>query len=599
MLKAKMEKSDNVAKGRIRFWFFICASLVLSVSLFCFNFSALIRDKKETQFKDPYILGFSPQKPHLLLSDTDLDVSHLTTWDDDLSSVNRSGVRETGTRSIHSDKSGVKDIDDLPIVEDGSELITSHANGEKAGRINKPNEESRVTAVESSSREDTSLELDPCKDKYVYVYDLPSNFNSDILKNCKAISLWINMCHYLTNMGLGPRLGGSQGVFTVKGWFATDQFALDVVFHNRMKQYKCLTKNSSMAAAIFVPFYAGLDVSPYLWGYNTSMRDSSALELVKWLAARPEWKVWDGRDHFLVAGRITWDLRRTTDEDKDWGSNLMELSEAKNMTMLVIESSPWHGNDVAIPYPTYFHPSTDNQVFEWQNRMRRLRKRYLFSFAGAPRPKLTGSIRNHIIKQCQASKKRCKLLECNRGGDKCHHPSNVMKMFQSSTFCLQPPGDSYTRRSTFDSILAGCIPVFFHPGSAYVQYLWHLPRDFSKYSVLIPEDEVRKGKTDIESRLRSISAMQVKAMREEVIRLIPRVIYADPRSRLETIEDAFDIAVEGVIERVKKAKREMLEARPYDNDANEEANNWKHEFFGTTEKHEWDHFFSKKIVNSL
>ncbi|KAK9126968.1 hypothetical protein Scep_015814 [Stephania cephalantha] len=466
-------------------------------------------------------------------------------------------------------------------------------NGDK-----QPNEENREAAVERSSREHTSFELDPCKDKYVYVYDLPSKFNSDILKNCKAISLWIDMCHYLTNMGLGPRLGGSQGVFTSNGWFATDQFALDVVFHNRMKQYKCLTKNSSVAAAIFVPFYAGLDVSPYLWGYNTSMRDSSALELVKWLAARPEWKVWGGRDHFLVAGRITWDLRRTTDEDKDWGSNLMELSEAKNMTMLVIESSPWHGNDVAIPYPTYFHPSTDNQVFEWQNRMRRQRKRYLFSFAGAPRPKLTGSIRDHIIKQCQASRKRCKLLDCNRGGDKCHHPSNVMKMFQSSTFCLQPPGDSYTRRSTFDSILAGCIPVFFHPGSAYVQYLWHLPHDFSKYSVLIPEDEVRKGKTDIESRLRSISAKQVKAMREEVIRLIPRVVYADPRSSLETIEDAFDIAVEGVIERVKKAKREMLEARPYDNDANADAN-WKHEFFGTTEKHEWDHFFSKKNVNSF
>uniref|UniRef100_A0A0E0ED15 Uncharacterized protein n=1 Tax=Oryza meridionalis TaxID=40149 RepID=A0A0E0ED15_9ORYZ len=37
--------------------------------------------------------------------------------------------------------------------------------------------------------------------------------------------------------------------------------------------------------------------------------------------------------------------------------------------------------------------------------------------------------------------------------------------------------DSYTRKSTFDSMLAGCISVFLHPASAYNQYTWHLPRD--------------------------------------------------------------------------------------------------------------------------
>ncbi|KAK9280091.1 hypothetical protein L1049_013776 [Liquidambar formosana] len=159
------------------------------------------------------------------------------------------------------------------------------------------------------------------------------------------------------------------------------------------------------------------------------------------------------------------------------------------MTMLVIESSPWNNNDFAIPYPTYFHPSSDNEMFQWQNRMRRLKRRYLFSFAGAPRPNLQDSIRGEIINQCQASRRKCKLLECN--SNKCHKPVNVMKMFQSSVFCLQPPGDSYTRRSAFDSILAGCIPVFFHPGSAYVQYLWHLPKNYKKYSVFIPSNHVK------------------------------------------------------------------------------------------------------------
>ncbi|RVW65821.1 putative xyloglucan galactosyltransferase GT11 [Vitis vinifera] len=231
------------------------------------------------------------------------------------------------------------------------------------------------------------------------------------------------------------------------------------------------------------------------------------------------------------------------------------------MTLLTIESSPWHRNDFAVPYPTYFHPSNDNEVFQWQNRMRRQRRRFLFSFAGAPRPNLPDSIRNQIIDQCSASRRKCKLLECGLVGSKCHTPVNVMKMFQSSVFCLQPPGDSYTRRSVFDSILAGCIPVFFHPGSAYVQYLWHLPKNYTKYSVFIPGNSIKSGNASIEKILHRIPREEVVAMREEVIRLISKVIYANPKSRLETLEDAFDIAVKAVLERVETVRRDMREGR--------------------------------------
>ncbi|XP_008222853.1 PREDICTED: probable xyloglucan galactosyltransferase GT14 [Prunus mume] len=108
---------------------------------------------------------------------------------------------------------------------------------------------------------------------------------------------------------------------------------------------------------------------------------------------------------------------------------------------------------------------------------------------------------------------------------------------------LQPPGDSHTRRSTFDSFLAGCIPVFFHPATAYTQYLWHLPENHTKNSVFIPVKEVEDLKEGIiEKTLLGISMHEELAMRDEVIRLIPNLVYADPRSRLET-EDAFDLAV--------------------------------------------------------
>ncbi|KAG6490057.1 xyloglucan galactosyltransferase KATAMARI1 homolog [Zingiber officinale] len=435
---------------------------------------------------------------------------------------------------------------------------------------------------------------DPCGGRYVYVHDLPPRFNDDMVRDCRKLSLWMDMCKFTTNAGLGPPLENAEGVFSDTGWYATSQFAVDVIFNNRMKQYECLTNDSSLAAAIFVPFYAGFDISRYLWGHNTSARDASSLDLVEWLMKRPEWSVMGGRDHFLVAGRITWDFRRQTDSDSDWGSKLLLLPAAKNMSMLVVESSPWNANDFAIPYPTYFHPANDADVFAWQDRMRKLERKHLFSFAGAPRPGSPNSIRGQIIEQCRSSK-ACKLLECGLGESKCRSPSSIMQMFQTSLFCLQPQGDSYTRRSAFDSIVAGCIPVFFHPGSAYVQYTWHLPRNFSAYSVFIPEDDIRKRNASIEERLKQVHPDDVKAMREQVISLIPRVVYADPQSKLKTLKDAFDVAVQAMIDKVMKLKRDVTDRRE-DKDF-VEKNSWKYALLEGEQRavgeHEWDPFFSE------
>ncbi|XP_058095027.1 xyloglucan galactosyltransferase MUR3 [Magnolia sinica] len=435
---------------------------------------------------------------------------------------------------------------------------------------------------------------DPCGGRYIYVHDLPPEFNDEMLRECKSLSIWTNMCKFTSNAGLGPPLENVKGVFSNTGWYATNQFAVDVIFSNRMKQYECLTRDSTIAAAVFVPFYAGLDISRYLWGHNTSVRDAASLALVDWLVKRPEWNVMGGKDHFLVAGRITWDFRRLTDSESDWGNKLLFLPAAKNMSMLVVESSPWNGNDFGIPYPTYFHPAKDSEVLLWQDRMRKLDRPWLFSFAGAPRPDNPKSIRGQIIDQCKKSKVG-KLLECDFGESKCHSPSSIMQMFQSSLFCLQPQGDSYTRRSAFDSMLAGCIPVFFHPGSAYTQYTWHLPRNYSTYSVFIPEDDIRKRNVSIEERLSQISPEEVKIMREVVISLIPRLVYADPRSKLETLEDAFDVAVQAIIDKVTKLRKDIIEGRNDDDFV--EENSWKYALLEegqrTVGPHEWDPFFSK------
>ncbi|KAJ8768175.1 hypothetical protein K2173_021115 [Erythroxylum novogranatense] len=432
---------------------------------------------------------------------------------------------------------------------------------------------------------------DPCTGRYVYVHDLPSRFNRDILSDCKSLVEWYDMCPYVKNMGLGPQVKNHGKVLMGKSWFSTNQFLLEVIFHNRMKSYECLTEDSSMASAIFVPVYAGLDIGRYLWNYSTSVRDSLALDLVEWLREKPEWKrVW-GRDHFFVAGRISWDFHRLSNKEFDWGSKLMTLPESMNLTMLSIEATSW-SNEFAIPYPAYFHPSTEAQVLQWQKRMRRRKRRYLFSFAGAPRPNMgKSSVRAEIIRQCLASGSHCKLLDCNSSERKCENPEEVIKVFQDSIFCLQPPGDSYTRRSTFDSILAGCIPVFFHPASAYAQYTWYFPKNYTAYSVFMTEKSIKQGNLSISRTLQHrVSKREVSAMREEIISLIPKLLYANPKSKLDNLEDAFDIAVNGVLKRVEEVRRVIKEGRDPSVGFAEE-NSWKLKLSGIGSEQEWDQFF--------
>lgn len=398
--------------------------------------------------------------------------------------------------------------------------------------------------------------LDHCLGKYIYMYNLPSRFNEDLLKKCHTLNRWENICPHLSNLGLGLQIikESDKGALSNENWFATNQFSLELIFHNIMKYYRCLTNDSSLASAVYVPYYAGLDIGSYLWGgFNVSVRDESPEKLIEWLAQRPEWKKLDGKDHFLVGGRVGFDFRRKSDENEDWGSKFMFLPGASNMSILLIESCGFYDNEFAIPYPTYFHPKNDDEILNWQNKVRKMKRNYMFTFTGAPRPNLTSSIRNELIKQCESSP-NCKLANCNKKRN-CSDPVYVMDVFMNSVFCLQPPGDSYTRRSIFDSILAGCIPVFFHPQSAYKQYLWHFPKNTSSYSIFIPEIDVKEKRVKIDIKLLSVSTKEVLAMREEVIKLIPKIIYRYPSSRLETHEDAFDVAIKGVLGRVEAIRK--------------------------------------------
>lgn len=190
-------------------------------------------------------------------------------------------------------------------------------------------------------------------------------------------------------------------------------------------------------------------------------------------------------------------------------------------------------------------------MLTWQNKVRGSERPFLFSFVGGKRKGLEkAKIRDELVKQCGEST-RCELVQCGSGGSKCHEPMAVLGVMMRSRFCLQAPGDSFTRRSTFDSVLAGCIPVFFSQHTAYTQYAWYFPEERSSYSVYIDEKEA-VGEKRIEEVLMGISSEEVKRMREVVIGLIPRVTYAHPNASSDVgFKDAVDVALERLSQLVR------------------------------------------------
>ncbi|GAV90472.1 Exostosin domain-containing protein [Cephalotus follicularis] len=362
------------------------------------------------------------------------------------------------------------------------------------------------------------------------------------------------MCPHVENHGLGRPLITSS--FSTN-WFATHQFIAEMIFHARMENHPCRTWDPNHANLFYVPFYGGLHASSKFRESNHTARDELAVSLVGYLQRQHWWQRHRGKDHFLVLGRTSWDFMRTTNTGYDFGANcLLMLPTVQNMSVLTVERHPWNGsNQHGIPYPSYFHPSTSDQIVAWQNKMRQSERPYLFSFIGAPRRGVDkAAIRDELIKQCGDSIK-CMLLKCENGASKCHEPLEVLKVMTESQFCLQAPGDSFTRRSTFDSILSGCIPVFFSPHTAYTQYGWFLPANPNDYSVYIFDNNGNTSSINIEKRLSGISTKRVQQMRSAVIDLIPKLTYAHPNATHLGFQDAVDVSIAALVKHVNSKIR--------------------------------------------
>ncbi|KAJ3670904.1 hypothetical protein LUZ60_008330 [Juncus effusus] len=401
--------------------------------------------------------------------------------------------------------------------------------------------------VPSNPNQAETLTLSKCNGiAPLYIYDLHPRFTTDLIERCNFLNIYVETCPHVINQGLGQPLTGSLG----SSWFATNEFLSDLLFHARVKNHPCRTNDINSAKLFYIPFYAGLYTSFAFRESNHTLRDQLGVDLVKYLSNIPTFLKRNGRDHFLVTGRTSWDLMRMSDPNiADFGANrLLYLPELADVAMLTVERHPWVGkNHFGVPYPSYFHPKTSVEIAKWQSEVLKSKRPYLYAFIGGARiASDKAAIRADIMRQCESSDK-CAQITCETGNAACFDPAKVLLTLRGARFCLQPPGLSFTRRSLFDSILAGCIPVFFSEHTAYTQYNWYLPKNVKTWSVMLEQDK----KELIEEELGKIPDDEVKRMRDMIVRIIPRVTYAHPDGIGSGFKDVVDVALEELTKRVQ------------------------------------------------
>ena len=118
-------------------------------------------------------------------------------------------------------------------------------------------------------------------------------------------------------------------------------------------------------------------------------------------------------------------------------------------------------------------------------------------------------------------------------------------VYALSTFCLSPPGDTFTRRGFWDALLVGCIPVVFDDRSR------HWPTFFESggaqaVSALIPVAQFAANTSALGDTLRSMLPL-VPAMREAIAQQATGFQWAfsdlDEQDHAAVGPDALDLAL--------------------------------------------------------
>jgi len=162
-----------------------------------------------------------------------------------------------------------------------------------------------------------------------------------------------------------------------------------------------------------------------------------------------------------------------------------------------------------------------------------------------------------LLRTCSAHR-NCSVLSLvdnGKGLEDSFHAA--VRMFSQSRFCLQPPGDSPSRKSIIDSMMMGCIPVLF---SRRQLLLWpdHV-EDWSAVSILFDTSE--RNLSGLWSFLEGVSEDKIADLKRN-IRDVAKQLTHHLEPDLDDSPphaDAFDISLFAAWDRIRPTLHERTQ----------------------------------------
>lgn len=82
-----------------------------------------------------------------------------------------------------------------------------------------------------------------CAGRYIFVHKLPDRFNVGLLRQCRNLSVWTDMCYYVSNSGIGHPLPHSDTtLIPTTAWYAASLYIPPTQTLTHVLQHKHFTK---------------------------------------------------------------------------------------------------------------------------------------------------------------------------------------------------------------------------------------------------------------------------------------------------------------------------------------------------------------------
>ncbi len=322
----------------------------------------------------------------------------------------------------------------------------------------------------------------------------------------------------------------------------TSQYALELLLHCRMLEHPLRTQSISSASLIVVPVY--LFCSQWHKVPGTCSQTDAAKMLQD--AAVIVKKLPRHIPILWMFGDVLW-------SKESYFLQLANVQFFENWYILALEADIKNGykniptgNVIQMPYPVVAHATT-NYKYENYTTSPRLDKmfvstedrKHLVCYFGRNRWPINLNIRGNLTDEV-------KIVQINLSGWKTLRTEmdfrRIYSLYSNCEFSLTPYGDMATRKSFYDSLMLGSIPVVFpENANEYANVFSHTyPIDLTKMFLKVPKFPDYTFWEELLNHLRGIKKEKIQSMRKYIFKKFRSLQYSWVYDEHDALEIAFD-----------------------------------------------------------